>query len=195
MNIIFWNIGKFGRDNKYLLRKGHLIRELIRSEKPDIICFSEGTPSKKHEILLKKLLEIEHYYPFYHPSMVLDQDGFEFSSFEPFGLKVFLSSEKNNIQLDTTSVLFKGRLIRMNIGDFLLIFIHRNQSASNHDQNEFISQIKTWVRKRLKDKIKSAFIVGDFNLKVWDEHYFSENSNYLRSSFLKQLYDLRMRTK
>lgn len=196
MNIITWNIGKYGSDCKIFPKKFRVLRELIIHEKPDVFCIIEGSQSKKFNRLLKHLFSVEGYLCYYDPSVPTNRQGeFDWDDFQAYGLKIFVRNKTGFIlpNLEPSSVLFKGRLIRIEINDFLFIFLHRNRSAENYDQDQFIGQIKKWVTSRQKDRIKNVFILGDFNLSIWDEKYFSENSGYIRTSFINRQYELRIR--
>jgi exonuclease III len=195
MNIITWNIGEYGRDCKIFPRKFRVLRELIMQDKPDVFCIIEGTQSKNFNRLLKHLFRVEGYSCYYDPSIPANRQGeFDWNDFHKYGLKIFVKIETEITlpNLEPSSILFKGRLIRIEIDDFLFIFLHRNRSAENYDQDQFIGQIKKWVTSRQKDRIKNVFILGDFNLSIWDEKYFSENSGYIRTSFVNRQYELRI---
>ncbi len=196
MKVITWNIGEYGKGCKFFLKKIRVLRELIRSENADVFCIIEGTQSQKFNRLLKYLFYLEKYSCYYDPSIPKERAGeFDWSNYDSYGLKIFV---RNNTvhkvpELDPSTVLFKGRLLKLEIDDYLFIFLHRNRSAENYDQDQYMGQIKRWVTSRQKDKIKNVFILGDYNLSIWDEKYFSERSGYIRTTVLNRQYELRIR--
>lgn len=193
MNIITWNIGDYKSKCESFSSKFRVLRSLVRNEKPDVFCIIEGTKSKKTNRLLKSLFKTEGYNCYYDPTIPKNISGiYDWDNFEPFGLKIFLNTKTfdNYPILIPSSVLFKGRLIKLELNSNLFIFLHRNRSASKFEQDDFIGQIRKWIEMRNQDKIKNVFILGDFNLNIWDEHYFSENSGYIQSTVIKPKYDI-----
>ncbi|MCB2196991.1 MAG: endonuclease/exonuclease/phosphatase family protein [Bacteroidetes bacterium] len=196
MKIVSWNIGEYGKRCNTFPIKFRVLRDLIRTENADVFCIIEGTQSQKHNRLLKYLFKLENYTCYYDPSIPKKRnDEFDWNDYDTYGIKIFINNTSNFgiPNLDPSTVLFKGRLLKLEINNYLFVFLHRNRSAENYDQDQYMRQIKRWVTSRQKDRIKNVYIIGDFNLSIWDEKYFSEKSGYIRTSVIYRQYELRVK--
>jgi len=206
LKILSWNIGKY--DGKLgtvlkeesIKKKFEVLEDLIKNEKPDIFCVVEGTISKE-DTRLKELFETYEYEVYFEPEFVnkeVYKDLFEFKTYDSYGLKIFVKNifKKNIAPFDPSRAIHKGRLVNIELlnQQGVIIFLHRNMSRPQKEQHEFISALYDWCFKgKLGLVANNIFIVGDFNLTPWSSDYFSEESGYLLSEFVENIYKVKKR--
>ena len=206
MKILSWNIGKY--DGKLgtilkeesITKKFKVLEDIIKSEVPDIFCVVEGTISKE-DTRLKELFETYNYVVYFEPEFVnkdLYKNLFEFKTYDSYGLKIFIKKDfkQNILPFDPSRAIHKGRLVNIELVNQqgVIIFLHRNMSRPSKEQHEFISAIYDWCFKgNLGFVANNIFILGDFNLTPWSSDYFSEESGYLLSEFVENIYNVKKR--
>lgn len=199
MNIIFWNIGEYGKIPCPTFKdKMKIVKELLGQENPDIFCVIEGTKAEYQNKLLIRTLMQKGYSSYYNPSMSKSKkykNYFEFKKYNSFGLKVFYKEafQPEIEPLQPAVSLFDGRLVKLINNNNIFIFLHRNRSATNCEQHEFVKQIKHWITFEPDFENKDFFVLGDFNLNIWDDNYYSEQADYIQSSVIQQVHEIRLR--
>ena len=69
MNIIFWNIGDYGRGYSFFTKKFKALKSLIQVENPDVFCVIEGSQSQTFNRLLINLFRGANYSCFFRKGL------------------------------------------------------------------------------------------------------------------------------
>jgi len=155
MKIIAWNINGIRSS-----MKENDLYELIKNEKPDIICFGETKISCPFEEVKEELKEKIKGYKYRYWSPCKTRGGYS-------GTAIFSKKEPINIIYGLDDIDNEGRVIILEFEKFFLLHCYTPNSGAELDRLEY--RVKTWdkiFRKKIIElqKEKPVVVCGDLNV-------------------------------
>ncbi len=174
MKILFWNIGDEIETTKF-----DVVKKVIASNTPDIVCIAEGSYSRNDCRNLNSFFDSINYFCYYSPLFADDISyKLDYKFGTGLGLKLYIKDKTSLVEdfhygMQREEGRIISMIVRKNEKNYALVFLHNHSKKGdreiNHRQTSFITRlsdmIKFWYPK---EKYQTLMILGDFNLEPWD---------------------------